>query len=153
MMKRKLVIKLHRQLWHWLAMNPGRGKMSWPRWKHNGGTIEEVKNSCFACESTCLPGDYNVTDLEYYYGAAATVAIDAAATLTGGQRVHCSLCPFIWISNQTREAVVPCEYYQSPYTKWEEAIVEYMADRTPATRDEITYWASIIRDLEPRDIK
>jgi hypothetical protein len=42
-------IKLHRQLWNWLAENPGKYKRDWPEWVRNGGMHEKVSGHCFAC--------------------------------------------------------------------------------------------------------
>jgi len=43
-------IRLHREMWGWLAENPEKMKCDWPRWKENGGDIEYVCAYCFACE-------------------------------------------------------------------------------------------------------
>lgn len=43
-------IRLHRELWGWLAENPGRDKREWPEWEDNGGKFPRVRNLCFACE-------------------------------------------------------------------------------------------------------
>lgn len=38
----------HKELWNWLAENPGRGKVEWPEW----GKYPLRNNSyCFACET------------------------------------------------------------------------------------------------------
>ena len=51
---RKRAIKLHRQLWNWLAKNPDKGKGDWPEWEYNGGKIQSCNNDCFACEVTAV---------------------------------------------------------------------------------------------------
>ena len=43
-------IRLHRELWGWLAENPRKTKSEWPRWEYNGGDICLVFANCFACE-------------------------------------------------------------------------------------------------------
>ena len=43
--------KLHRELWQWLADNPNLKKKHWPRWKFNGGDVQDATNQCFACEA------------------------------------------------------------------------------------------------------
>ncbi len=40
---------LHRELWNWLAQNPGKEKGDWPRWEWNGSDIPFVSEDCFAC--------------------------------------------------------------------------------------------------------
>ena len=40
---------LHRELWQWLADNPGMQKDDWPRWEINGGNVIFAYNDCFAC--------------------------------------------------------------------------------------------------------
>ena len=42
--------KLHRELWQWLADNPGMEKEDWPGWDREG----EAMNDCFACEAAGL---------------------------------------------------------------------------------------------------
>ena len=43
-------IRLHRELWGWLAENPEKRKCDWPRWKACGGDIRGVFALCFACQ-------------------------------------------------------------------------------------------------------
>lgn len=43
-------VRLHRELWGWLAENPNRSKADWPRWECNGGDVEHLHSECFACE-------------------------------------------------------------------------------------------------------
>ena len=40
----------HVRLWDWLAKNPDKENKDWPEWSTNGGSINPVKNWCFACE-------------------------------------------------------------------------------------------------------
>ena len=47
---KKRAIELHRQLWDWLAKNPGKDKNQWPEWQWNGGEFMEVEFECFLCE-------------------------------------------------------------------------------------------------------
>ena len=53
-MKKKLTrlraLWLCHELWHWLSKNPEKDKHEWPRWIFNGGSMEEIKCECFACE-------------------------------------------------------------------------------------------------------
>lgn len=46
---RKFLIKVHRDLWGWLAENPEKRKEDWPRWKDNGGNILNLEMLCPAC--------------------------------------------------------------------------------------------------------
>lgn len=39
----------HKALWNWLSKNPGRKKHEWPGWEENGGRMEYMSSSCFAC--------------------------------------------------------------------------------------------------------
>lgn len=41
---------LHKELWYWLAENPGKSKDQWPQWDFNGGTVDSVTMMCFACQ-------------------------------------------------------------------------------------------------------
>jgi hypothetical protein len=42
--------QLHQELWSWLAENPERGELSWPRWETNGGDVPAIDYYFFACE-------------------------------------------------------------------------------------------------------
>ena len=46
------MVEGHRQLWLWLAANPGGSKYLWPGWDANGGEYptSTISNSCFACQ-------------------------------------------------------------------------------------------------------
>ena len=44
--------RLHKELWNWLADNPGADKHEWPGWVSNGGKVHGCLNACFACECT-----------------------------------------------------------------------------------------------------
>ena len=48
-MTKEEAIRLHRQLWGWLAENPMKKKEDWPGWTSNGG--EHIPNGhyCFCC--------------------------------------------------------------------------------------------------------
>ena len=39
----------HKELWDWLANNPGQPKSAWPGWSYYPD-IKEEYNECFACE-------------------------------------------------------------------------------------------------------
>lgn len=39
----------HKELWDWLANNPGQPKSAWPGWSYYPD-IKEEYNGCFACE-------------------------------------------------------------------------------------------------------
>ncbi len=64
---KKEVIAAHRELWRWLAENPGRNKNDYPGWWFNGGGLARVENGCHLCEYVS-PGDGD----------------------------NCFLCPVIW---------------------------------------------------------
>jgi len=40
---------LHQRLFTWLGDNRTHQKLSWPRWKQNGGDIGAILFECFAC--------------------------------------------------------------------------------------------------------
>lgn len=42
--------KEHRELWYWMADNPGKKTGDWPGWKKNGGPHENTEHDCFACK-------------------------------------------------------------------------------------------------------
>lgn len=64
-------IKLHRELWNWLADNPGEGKRDWPRWEEIEAEYGKIKNLCFACHycgNNCLKCPFDWTmGKEYSY--------------------------------------------------------------------------------------
>ena len=41
---------LHRELWQWLADNPGKQKRHWPKWIENDGDVPLCDSLCFACD-------------------------------------------------------------------------------------------------------
>ena len=45
----------HKELWNWLAENPGKDKHEWPGWKayHNGRFVESC---CYACVYDTVKG-------------------------------------------------------------------------------------------------
>jgi hypothetical protein len=55
-LSKKKALKLHRELWNWLAKNPEKVKYEWPRWVHNKGDIPEMSNECFLCEYAAYHG-------------------------------------------------------------------------------------------------
>lgn len=40
---------LHKEMWQWLSNHPDKHKRDWPRWKRNGGNIENISSYCFGC--------------------------------------------------------------------------------------------------------
>jgi len=53
-------IQLHRELWDWLSKNPKADKIGWPRWKGNGGDVDDkVLSHCFCCEYANNLADIN----------------------------------------------------------------------------------------------
>lgn len=50
-LKVERIKRLHRELWHWLMMNPKCSKLDWPRWSINGGPVSGVENNCFLCQA------------------------------------------------------------------------------------------------------
>jgi len=42
-------VRLHRELWGWLADNPNKQKWDWPEWKVMGGGMGFIDNYCFCC--------------------------------------------------------------------------------------------------------
>ena len=49
--------KLHKELWTWLAENPGKTKREWPKWSSvNFWGVEyageKIIDGCFACQAT-----------------------------------------------------------------------------------------------------
>lgn len=74
-MKKSEYQKLHRELWQWLADNPDKEKINWPRWEGNGDNVEIVMTRCFPCGYfkdciLCEPnivahGDNDVIDVGY----------------------------------------------------------------------------------------
>ena len=80
--------KLHKELWTWLAENPGKTKWDWPKWSsvdnlweaEYGG--ERIIHGCFACQTTSgglgnkdcglCPIDWGVVDFDTYYETPCT---------------------------------------------------------------------------------
>lgn len=63
---------LHRELWQWLAENPGAYKADWPGWKIYRHNKKAIETGCWACAQawrrhqgkadyfcTCCPCDWN----------------------------------------------------------------------------------------------
>lgn len=48
---KKQEIERHRELWDWCYCNPEKEKYDWPRWKRNGGDIDNLEYGafCFPC--------------------------------------------------------------------------------------------------------
>ena len=70
-MTKKETIRLHRELWNWLADNPAASKIDWPGWK----TYNAVEH-CFLCEyaerhmeSGCCLLDWEDTNTCYDSGS------------------------------------------------------------------------------------
>lgn len=51
-------MKLHRELWSWLAENPTKTKAGWPGWEKH----KNIRAHCFACEYTRLLGTDSCAD-------------------------------------------------------------------------------------------
>jgi hypothetical protein len=85
--------KLHRELWQWLADNPGKAKNEWPRWNR----VKEATNDCFACE---VAGNTNWT---------ATCPRCPADWGYDNARARKTSSDGYW---------AVCEYDKSPYLKW-----------------------------------
>lgn len=81
--------QLHRELWHWLMMNPRKSKYSWPRWKHNGGPISLARNECFACSIN----EYYEPDMDL-----------------------CEFCPCLWPENAFGDT--RCDGQGGLFIKW-----------------------------------
>lgn len=48
-MTKQEAIKLHREIWSWLAKT-GKDKNEWHEWGWNGGKYTYIINNCFLCE-------------------------------------------------------------------------------------------------------
>lgn len=48
-MDKKEAIRLHREMWSWLAKT-GEDKENWPEWEWNGGDCQGCIEFCFCCE-------------------------------------------------------------------------------------------------------
>ena len=66
-LSKKKAVELDREKWDWLYRHPSKNKEDWPRWKKNGGDLDEVSMDCFACEY-----------VEQF------------------EEEECRLCPFVW---------------------------------------------------------
>ena len=48
MITRSQALRRHRQMWRWLAENPGKYKWGWPGWSENGGPYD-YGDGCHYC--------------------------------------------------------------------------------------------------------
>ncbi len=75
-------IKLHRELWGWLAEHPEKNKIDWPRWLFNGGTVHSPSCLCFACEYALQHMMNTLSPDEYSHFMT--------------EDLKCTVCPFVW---------------------------------------------------------
>lgn len=90
---REDAIRLHRELWGWLAENPMKEKEDWPGWKKNGGEHPTPPSNCFCCQYA-----------KDVYGF--------------GRGSICGKCPLIW-ERLTLLITSPC--FNSYFGKWDSA--------------------------------
>ena len=97
--------KLHKELWTWIAENPGKTKLKWPKWssvvlfdglwefEYAG---EKIIHGCFACQ----------------------------ATSDNSKPRNCDFCPIDWgIDNTFCET--PCTDNGSAFDDWYRLVVWY----------------------------
>lgn len=80
----------HKELWDWVANNPGYSKHQWPGWIENGGKYTS-QNACFACE-------YSERIVKKHSTAK-----------------YCE-CPLVWPSAVPQ--ILNCFSAGSPYAQW-----------------------------------
>lgn len=95
----KFDLTRHKELWNWLAENPGMQKVEWPGWDEIEDWDDEMypDNNCFACEYL---KDVVISDGEEYY--------ELDPILCEKQ------CPLIWPEGRTCT-----ERYYSLYREWD----------------------------------
>jgi len=86
-------IRLHRELWGWLAENPMKKKHNWPGWKDNGGEHPAALSDCFCCQY-------------------------ARNVCGSGRGAICGKCPLEW-ERLTLKISSPC--LNSYFGEWEKA--------------------------------
>jgi len=93
-LNRQRYIKLHKELWGWLATTGEKLKEKWPGWKWNGGKyIDEAGDWCFCCDYAILHAEENENyDIEY-----------------------CGFCPITWAPDSVQDH---CLNAGSDYYKW-----------------------------------
>ncbi len=69
----------HIRLWDWLVNNPDKEKEKWPEWGKNGGCVDYVCYSCFACR----------------------YAISSICHFNGNFFSRCEYCPFGYFHGKT----------------------------------------------------
>jgi len=107
-MDKREAILVSTRIWSWLADNPEPHKSDWPGWKHNGGDVVECINLCPLCQYVC---DKYETDLEY---AMACVFHCPVKWIEFTDHTD----PHEFVESCENKAVLPCEYYGSPYERW-----------------------------------
>lgn len=88
----------HRELWNWLADNPGNKKTAWPGWGEVEDWCNDIypDNNCFACE---------------YVHELLSADGDREYPLCG--KTCRKLCPLLWPKDKTC-----CEGGHSLYSSW-----------------------------------
>ena len=91
--------KLHKELWTWLAENPGKTKWDWPKWSSVGlfdglweveYAGEKIIHGCFACQATSGGLGYK----------------------------NCDLCPIDWVVDFDTYYETPCTGDGSAFDDW-----------------------------------
>lgn len=120
-------IRLHRELWGWLAENPNKNKFQWPGWENSEDdyTCDGLYNGeiipfyCFACYATVLQiGDYADDD-------------------------SCAACVLEWgsgVCDKWDDSIIPKPI--GLFTKWNESKSDRMRSKLAAK----------IRDLPEREV-
>lgn len=123
-MDKQTAIKLHRELWGWLAENPVdicgviNKKHNWPGWKRVHIEHGPISFNCFACEFAEIELEERGSSSDWWGG------IDSD---------KCYYCPLDWTD-------LPCADPGCLFWKWDNA-------ETPDYRAE---YAAMIRDLPER---
>ena len=117
-------LKLHRKLWGWLYLNPGKAKKDWPEWN----TIENLPVClCFACDAALKR-----SKISHY------------------KRYKCENCPLVWNSKGDTSPYYN-DYPDNLFTQWASYTAEYNYAKNPIMqyyyRLRIRMLAKKIRDL------
>lgn len=96
-LNKKTTLKLHKELWLWLADNPKKRKQHWPGWKRKD--ILKANHNCFACEYAIQQFGHKETII---YGP-------------GG---YCKYCPLDWELKEPEDSNYRYACDESYYQLW-----------------------------------
>ena len=96
-LNKKTALKLHKELWLWLAANPKKRKQHWPGWKRKGAL--KTNHYCFACEYA-----------KQRFGHEETIIYSSGN--------YCKYCPLDWELEEHEDSNYRYACEESYYKLW-----------------------------------